>query len=237
MNSGVMVVMPRGRASEMFADVMVKEISKWGDARRIGFAYPYLPVYKVGNPALLQSISAVVRDGLVAGVEEFLVVDTGVLPVLSEISGMLPENTNPIVYNVVDEARSFFKDPTDRPVWLDRWENMKLISGFETFYSKDHQDLQEMLEEVFWRCRGVTGGMMEECPEKYKSNVLNEEFLRSRSAHLLLKLADIDTPKGILLGNIELAVALTRYIEEEFREILNRSGFVNLATVLGQRLI
>lgn len=238
MNSGLVVVCPRGMAGEIFAGQMADELRMVaGDFEgRISFAYPYLPEYKPEDPGLLQQISAVVRDGMNGGVTEFVFVDTQLIPVLADIPGMLPEESAPLIYNPVDEARAYFSDPEVRPLWVDRWEVMERMVGFENLFLLDRTDLRELIGEVVWRVRGVGGGNTEEVPEVYKADLLDEEKLRIRAAQLLFKLAEISPAEGIIVGNVDLAVGLTRYIDEEHREFIYNCRFVSLAKVLAIRL-
>jgi len=234
--NSILVICPRGGAGESFAALMTKELSMFKGEGRVGFSYPYFPEYKSGDPSLLQHAGAVVRDGMLAGVSEFLFTDTGITPILAEISSILPTNEEPIIYNPIDEARTFYSDPQERPLWLDRWSIMEKMQGFETLFSQDRQDLKDLIEEVVYRTRGVTGGDTENAPNEYKADLQDEDFLRTRAAQLLFKLSEKPNKNGILLGNIDLAMALTRYIDEEFRGYIEQCKFVHLAQVLAMRL-
>lgn len=230
MNGSVLVICPRGGAGENFARLMALELGKYNSENRVGFAYPYLPEDKEGNPALVQEVATVVRDGLVEGVDEFLFTDTSLVPVLAQVPELLPEEAIPIIYDPIEEARAYFHDPQERPLWLDR-ESIQ-VSGFKKVSIDD-----ELIEEVMWRTRGVTGGNTEKVPAEFKASLVDEEFLRLRATKLLLTLAELPTKYGILLGNIDLATALTRYIDEEYREYIEKCHFVQLAKILAMRII
>lgn len=231
------MICPRGGSGENFATIMSGELARYSSENRVGFSYPYLSEYKEGNQTLLQQLAAVVRDAMVVGVNEFLFADTGLTPVLTDVYSMLPSESEPVIYNPIDEARANFTDPQERPLWLDRWPIMNKIQGFETLFSQDRTDLKDLIEEVVFRTRGLTGGSTENVPAEYKADLLDEEFLRTRAAQLLFKLAERPTKNGILLGNIDLATALTRYIDEEFRGYIEQCNFVQLAQVLAIRII
>jgi len=235
--NNLLVVCPRGGAGEIFAGIMAKKFDKLEMAGRLGFAYPYLPDFVPGSASLLQHVAAIIRDGSINGVGEFIFVDTGVRKVLKAVWDYLPNEVSPIIYDVIDEARAYFTDPQERPLWVDRWGVMSEIEGFETLYSRDRQDVKELLEEVAFRVRGVTGGNSELVPQEFKADLMDENVLRTRSAQLLFKLAEISNEKGIILGNIDLAMALTRYVDEEFRKFIEQCRFVQLADVLVERLL
>lgn len=117
------------------------------------------------------------------------------------------------VLTTFDALAQQFPDPSIRPLWLGTTVTVRTINGFPTLLSLGKPEIQDVVQRIVWRTKGVTGADTKtasadivdiESPEKLREDVI---WLIGQLKHL--------GTREVVLGCTELPIAFGYAGEEE----------------------
>lgn len=120
------------------------------------------------------------------------------------------------ILTTFDSVRRICPDPAECPLWIGTKPTAHHVKkhGFKSLYDMGRPDLQELVQEIIWRVKGVNGDDVSAVPAEVKSSVSDKKILEEKVHELLVELNSLGEARYVM-GCTELPVALVGKVGPE----------------------
>src|SRR3989339_2254239 len=157
-----------------------------------------------------QGLHAAISEGINRGFEKQVIACNTLQLWLSEV-----QTGKARIYTTFEAMKYWFSARDGKPVWLGTTPLVQKMSGFPTLLTVGEEKVQDLVQEIIWRVKGVEGSDVTGAGNLVNKNIKDENILKKRVKHLVWELNGLNI-KSVVLGCTELPIAFSKYLDPDY---------------------